>query len=227
MANYSMDFLEEDWIGAGMDVGFSCLVDTNEVNLSKLLDLITRASKMFRPKKIGYLDHPDQSKLIQLPVEQMRESHFSLHDSLQSLPWLLEACFCDDIDPDLQFYMRFESPNHFEFSAAAEYYYSGAENEDRRRLNNLVTILMLCCEEIGCATCAFAADYVAGRIVQERYDSGQDPNMSVSTNVELLVNDILLELGKFRNMEKQIHARDVSLDCTGSYRVSRADMDKD
>lgn len=189
---YDTDFLKDDWYGSSFDLACAFIFERDQVTANKLIDFTSAAIRRFPLRKLGVLlNASPNAKWTWIGPEDVDASVDVIRTLFPKVPIWIDLQLDDPENPELWFFFWFDSPDEFSFGAVSEYYFSGSKRGDRRRAENISELAFLAFDQFGSAWAYFEEADFARKTVAKNKSNNLPPNITSTSDQQILVKDIL------------------------------------
>lgn len=201
MVDYTLDFLERSWVGAGSDLEFNCFFGKDRIEMSSLTTFLAEAASKFTLKSLRFTVSRDLSGWTEITNgEAFPKNIAGMREILKDMPTQLCCWFNDKDNPELWFYMWILESGWIEIGATSKYFYSGSVSVDRRRAQNIVDLVFLATSYFGDAIADFAMEGPVQEIVQSKIENNEPPNITKKAKKNYWIGKILQGCEELRLM---------------------------
>lgn len=204
MQDYSIAFLDQDWIGKGLVYEVYCIFDRRRVTSVEMVNFFWEASTRLRLHKLRIEAHSNLAEREEIDVITIHDNKAVLEKAFPVVPAEIFAVFSDAktrpapdrgnnlsiyLDPSI--YMYFYSPDELTISVTSDEAYSGSWIEDRSLAENIVELVFIARDRFGDAIADYGADGWIEDTVYEQEKMNSPPNINENSEKNEWVEKIL------------------------------------
>lgn len=198
MKEYSVEFLDQDWIGKGLFYEVYCIFDRRRVTSVEMVNFFWEASARLTLHKLRIETHSNLDKRVEIDVKSIGNSKEILEKAFSIVPAEIFAVFsaaksrpAPDSWNDRSIFVRFYSPDELTISVTSDEAYSGSWIEDRSLAENIVELAFIARDRFGDAIADYGADGWIEDTVYEQEKMNSPPNINEKSEKNEWVEKIL------------------------------------